>query len=293
MFEKVEKCPVCNHSVFSNYIICKDYLVSGESFAITKCDYCGFLFTNPRPDTNNLEKYYQSEEYISHSNTSNNLTNILYKKIRVYTTKQKVGLINKLGTPHSILDIGCGTGNFLYACQKNHWQTFGIEPSKIARLQSEKLLNTTIYKSLDDFKNADKLGVVSLWHVLEHVANLNDTLDFIKNILDKKGKIVIAVPNHESLDAFIYQEFWAAYDLPRHLYHFSKKDMKLLLTKHGFKIKEILPMKLDAFYVSMLSEKYKYGKTNYFRAFKNGLLSNRFAKKHQDNYSSLIYIAGK
>ena len=293
MFEKLEQCPVCKHSVYINYIICKDHLVSGESFAITQCKRCGFLFTNPRPDSENLDKYYESPEYISHSNRSSSLINLVYKNVRNHTIKQKVSLINGLKTNHEILDVGCGTGHFLQACKKNDWKINGVEPNEHARKQGEKLLKMPLTDSLQHFKTAGKMGIISFWHVLEHIPDLNETIDLAKKLLEKKGKLVIAVPNHESLDASFYKQYWAAFDVPRHLYHFSQRTMKELLKNHDLKLKKIFPMKFDAYYVSMLSEKYKCGRTNYIEAFKNGYRSNAFAKKNHNNYSSLIYIARK
>ena len=132
--------------------------------------------------------------------------------------------------------------------------------------------------------------MISLWHVLEHLPELNETVNFLKSKLVSRGKLLLAVPNLNSWDASEYQEYWAAYDVPRHLYHFSQQSMATLLKNHDLKIVRTIPMKLDAFYVSLLSEKYRNGATNFFKSFINGYKSNSYAKKTSD-YSSLIYIA--
>ena len=293
MFEKLEECPVCKSNIISNHIICKDHMITDESFVITQCSSCTFLFTNPRPNSDNIAKYYQSEEYISHSNKASNLINFVYKITRHFTLTQKLKLINTISNKKSILDFGCGTGEFIYKCKKNGWNINGLEPDTYARDKAISLTKTNILANISDLKQLEQISLITLWHVLEHIPELNFTIEKLKSKLDKNGKFLIAVPNNESYDAKHYKEYWAAYDVPRHLYHFSMKTMKLFLKNHGLKIYKIIPMKLDSFYVSLLSENYKYSKSNYIKSFINGYVSNIYAKKNKNNYSSLIYIAGK
>ncbi len=293
MLEKIDKCPVCFSDILSKYIVCKDHMLTGDSFAITKCDKCSFLFTNPRPGRNDLGKYYKSEEYISHSNKSNNLTNTLYKIARHFTLIQKVKFINKLTEDKTIFDYGCGTGEFLNACNKNGWKIFGLEPDDFARTQATDLTKSNIIDKIERLQSIENVSLITLWHVLEHIPELNTTFEILKSKLSNKGKFLIAVPNYKSYDAKLYNEHWAAFDVPRHLYHFSQETMKKFLGKHGLKIYSIKPMKLDSFYVSLLSEKYKSGKTNILKSFINGYKSNSYAKNNDNNFSSLIYIAGK
>jgi 2-polyprenyl-3-methyl-5-hydroxy-6-metoxy-1,4-benzoquinol methylase len=268
-------------------------MVSHENFKITKCNSCNFLFTNPRPNPEQIGLYYKSDQYISHTDKSNNVINTLYKIARIFTLKQKLKLINSLAEEKSILDFGCGTGDFLSTCADNQWKIHGFEPDNDARKIAEKKLKISIHNSLDAIQNTADISIVTLWHVLEHVLDLSVTLDVLVNAIGKKGQLIIAVPNHESRDAKIYQEYWAAYDVPRHLYHFSQKTMQNLLKNHGLKINQILPMKLDSFYVSLLSEKYKKGHSNMPVSIINGCKSNIYAKKNNNNYSSLIYVASK
>lgn len=291
MFEKLEKCPVCNNDKLKNHFICRDHFLTGESFAIVRCEECSLLFTNPRPDENSIDKYYQSEQYISHTSKANNIINAVYKLARNFTISQKVKLINSLGRSENLLDFGCGSGEFLKSCKNKGLKVYGYEPNDSARKHAEKLTKEKIYKNLKDILQIEPIDIITLWHVLEHIHNLNETITILKNKLSKTGKIVIAVPNHESYDAKLYREFWAAYDVPRHLYHFSSKTMKLLLKNHGLKITKIIPMKLDSFYVSLLSEKYKNGSQNYIKSIINGYKSNSYAIKNNNKYSSLIYIA--
>lgn len=293
MYEEIEKCPVCSGNKFSIKITCTDHMLSNEKFILTECANCSFLFTNPRPTSKDIGTYYKSDEYISHSNKSTNLINTIYKIARHFTMSKKVSLINSITNQKTILDYGCGTGDFLYTSQKNGWKITGFEPDKIAREKAIDLTKTNVLSSIEELKQIQEVSLITLWHVLEHITELNSTFDTLKSKLSVNGKFLIAVPNHESYDAILYKDFWAAYDVPRHLYHFSQDTMKLFLNKHGLKIYNTIPMKLDSYYVSLLSEKYKYGKSNYIKSFINGYKSNVYARKNQNNYSSIIYIAGK
>ena len=290
MYEKVEKCPLCNNKDYENFIICRDYTVSQESFAITQCQSCKFLFTNPRPKKKAIQHYYESEDYISHSNKANSLINTLYKVIRSYTLSNKVKIINNLTEHNTILDYGCGTGTFLELAKSNNWKIAGIEPSDRAKSTAINKLGNNIYSTIDKLDDTEQFDIITLWHVLEHVHDLNKTIKQLKSHLKKKGTLIIALPNNSSFDQQLYKQHWAAFDVPRHLYHFNQLTIKTLAHKHYFKIMKIIPMKFDSFYVSLLSEKYKTGKSNYWKSLINGWRSNRWAKNNNNDYSSLIYI---
>lgn len=284
-------CPVCGENKFTPFLKCKDHTVSGEEFTIVNCDACTFKFTSPRPDDQDLGRYYQSDNYISHSDTKKGLISQLYHKVRNRTLKQKLELLGTYVSRGTVLDYGCGTGYFLDYCVRHGWKGFGMEPDKGARkIAFESGLNVSENKTVLEQKSADsKFNAITLWHVLEHVTDLDATLAFFRTKLMRDGVIVIAVPNHQSYDAKHYQENWAAYDVPRHLYHFEPSTINALMTRAGFKLEAMHPMKFDGFYVSMLSEKYKTGRINYPSAFLNGLRSN-LAAKNAGQYSSVIYV---
>lgn len=268
-------------------------MLTNESFAISRCNQCGFLFTNPRPDKNHLKNYYNSDQYISHSNKIRSVTDLIYNLVRKYTLFQKERLIRKYTVHKSILDYGCGTGDFLNTCLKKGWDIYGFEPNDAAQEIASLKTGKEIYSSENDISQLSNLSIITLWHVFEHIPDLNLTLNALKKILAKKGKLVIAVPNHQAYDAILYKEYWAAYDLPRHLYHFNQQTMKKLMEKHQLRINKILPMRFDSYYVSLLSEKYKNGSQNFVKSFITGYKSNVYAEKHNNNYSSLIYIISK
>lgn len=293
MLERINQCPICNSSSLDEHIVCKDHMLTGESFIISKCARCSFLLTNPRPDSANLSKYYDSDKYVSHTNKANNLLNTTYKIARYFTLKKKLNLLTSITNQKSILDYGCGTGELLSLCSKKGWKISGYEPDESANQKATALTKTRISSSQTELQNSEPTSLITLWHVLEHISDLNDTFALLKSKLKEQGKFVIAVPNHKSYDALYYKEYWAAYDIPRHLYHFSIETMTQFLKNHGLKIYRTIPMKLDSYYVSLLSEKYKNGKSNYLKSFINGYKSNSLAQKNNNNYSSIIYIAGK
>lgn len=291
MCAKLKECPICEGKDFNTYKKCKDFTVSGETFTIVSCKNCGFKFTNPRPDESELMKYYESADYISHSNKNNNLINFIYKNVRKVTVRQKAKLLGRLSSKGHLLDYGCGTGEFLKACQERGWNIMGVEPAPLARKQAVHLTKAQIFGSIFEINNKQTYEAITMWHVLEHVPDLEKTFMKIKQILKPDGRIIIAVPNYQSADARLYDQFWAGYDLPRHLYHFDKNTMLAFLNKHNCSIETIIPQKLDAYYVSLLSEKNKAKQTNMLKAVVNGYSSNRLARNEEQNYSSLIYVA--
>jgi len=291
--EFITTCPVCDHQKFTPYIISKDYTVTGEEFSLQKCSHCNFIFTNPRPGAVDIGRYYESENYISHSGKSETLFDKIYLTARNITLGWKHDLIKKYSpTPSTILDYGCGTGNFLNYIKKAGWKVAGIEPSEQARQKSTELITSNVYKDINGI-HGGKFKIITLWHVLEHIHDLNTTIQELKNRLSKEGYLIIAVPNPNSHDSQYYKSHWAAYDVPRHLWHFTRNTMKPLMAKNGLRIVEVKPMKLDSFYVSLLSEGYKNPSqskvTTGLKAFMQGLRSNLSARITKE-YSSLIYI---
>ena len=287
---EIKNCPVCNKSNFSKHLESKDFSVSKESFVVVSCDTCDFHFTNPRPSDENLGKYYISDHYISHNNTRRTLFEKIYQLVRRIAINGKFRLISTFFRSGRILDVGCGTGDFLNKCKSKNWETKGVEPSEIARNQAINNHKLDVEESTDLSKLEGEFDIITMWHVLEHVPNLNETLVQFNQLLSKKGKIIIAVPNLESYDAKYYKEYWAAYDLPIHLYHFSKKSICTLFEKHGFSLRKTKGMKFDSFYVSMLSEEHISGKKNFIKSVFVGVISNLYGFFGKRGFSSSIYV---
>ncbi len=291
-FETVKSCPVCAGTAFSPFLYCKDYLVSNQTFNIQACNTCGFRLTNPRPDASSIGGYYQSDEYISHNDSGGGLIGTVYKGVRSYTLRSKLALINSLTKKKGhLLDVGCGTGSFLETCQKDNWQITGMEPDAGARSVAMAKLNTTLASSLAEVP-LKKYDVITLWHVLEHIAELEETVNRFHQLLSDSGSLLVAVPNSDSYDADAFGAYWAAFDVPRHLHHFTPETIKRLFEKHGFNLVAKKPMVFDSFYISMLSSRYQTGQTDYLKSVRTGLESNWRARK-TGNWSSLIYIFRK
>lgn len=277
-----------NFSKDKSFIKVKDHSVSGEVFELFRDENLDLLMTLPQPNPENLSRYYESEDYISHTDSKRSLFEKAYHFVKGIALKSKTGLIGKLQKDKGqLLDIGAGTGDFLVAAKADGWNVVGTEPN-------EKAKKSAVEKGITIIGNTANLqdhsiDIITMWHVLEHVYDPEIQIKELKRLLKPTGTIVIAVPNFNSYDAKHYAEFWAAYDVPRHLWHFSKTAIDKLFDRQGMKLQQVLPMKFDAFYVSLLSEKYKTGKMNYPKAFLTGLKSN-FSGSRKGEYSSHIYI---
>lgn len=292
----VRQCPVCDGKTFSAFLTCTDFFVSGEEFQIKQCDSCGFKITENIEDENNIGPYYQSEKYISHSNTSKGLVNSVYHSVRKYMLGRKRRLVEKstgIRKGH-ILDVGTGTGFFLNEMKEFGWWVTGTEKSSDARAFAKSEFKLDNLPSEELFQLKDKsFDAVTLWHVLEHIHLLNENMETFERLLKNDGKLIIAVPNHDSSDAKHYKKYWAAYDVPRHIWHFSPKQMKKLGEKHGFKLSSLHTMPFDSFYVSMLSEKYKKSKLALFKGIFHGKISWLNSIVNPAKCSSVIYVFEK
>ena len=289
--KQLTNSPISNTSL-KPYLECKDHTVSNELFTILIDEVTELLVTSPRPNDLSLSKYYESEDYISHSDSNKSLFDRIYQIVRNYTLSQKIKLINSFDSQEKILlDLGAGTGDFLLKCQKDGWKVEGVEPSMNARKLAEEKTGTKLKTQISEL-GTQRYDVITMWHVLEHVPNLTEYVSQLEELLKPDGTIVVAVPNHKSFDASYYGNFWAAYDVPRHLWHFSQTAIRNLFARENMKVTQTPPMKFDAFYVSLLSEKYKKGKMNVLKAFNIGLRSNLQAKRTNE-YSSLIYVIKK
>lgn len=294
----ISTCPICDCNDLKKVSDIVDHFSSREVFPICYCTHCGFRFTNNFPSEDAIGKYYDSPEYISHSDSDKGVINRLYHLFRRKMLKKKVGLVASHTTTPSIqlLDIGCGTGYFLQAAKEQGWFVSGIEKDEKAR-ESATHRSGLIVNDENSFWNTEpaSFNVVTLWHVLEHLEKLNETIHKIKEIVTPDGIIVLALPNFHSYDAKFYKEWWAAYDIPRHLWHFSPDTVEKLLEKHNLHIVKKIRMPLDAFYISLLSEKYKGSNptTRYVRAFGVGTMGFIHSLSNLEQASSIIYIARK
>ena len=270
------------------YLTVKDHSVSGETFQLLRDENLDMLETHPQPVLENLGRYYESDDYISHTDGKRSFFEKIYHAVKQKALKDKISLVQRFKqSKGELLDIGAGTGDFLVVAKNHHWDIAGIEPSEKGRGIAESK-GIPFIRTLQDVPSQSK-DVITMWHVLEHVPDVRAQISELKRVLKNDGVIFIAVPNFNSHDAKYYGDYWAAYDVPRHLWHFSKTAIKKLFAEQDMELVNILPMKFDSFYVSLLSEKYKTGKMKFFSGFWRGLVSNTKAAKNME-YSSHIYV---
>jgi len=291
--EPFSPCPVCNTSAISFLIHGKDYSLTNDLFDIIQCEKCSLKFTHPIPDKENIAPYYDFPAYISHTDIKEGWMNQLYHKVRRHTLLQKTKWVQSLFTGHkgTLLEVGAGTGAFADAMIHKGWSVTALEPDAASRQKALDIYAIKILpiESLEQLP-PHSFDVITLWHVLEHVHDLKIYIATFKKLLKQNGRLIIAVPNYTSYDAQFYKEYWAAYDVPRHLYHFSPKSMDHLMKSFGMIISNYKPMWFDSFYVSLLSEKYKKsGSMGMIRAVFIGLISNFKANNDNKKASSIIY----
>lgn len=291
----VDKCPVCGSSKFNKVLTASDYLVSNESFEIMECNDCSLRFTSPIPNKNEIGNYYESDKYISHAKRVTSLFDIVYKIVRKFTLHSKRKIVRRIAQNQSgtLLDIGCGTGEFLKTMQQSGWEVTGVEEGAEVREIAETNTDSTIMNQKGFFKSEQKYDVITLWHSLEHLNTLTRFLEKISISLNANGVIIIAVPNYKSYDAEYYKQDWAAYDVPRHLYHFSPETMVKLMKKYNFKLIQSQQMPFDPFYVALLSELSVRKKHNIIKALWIGWRSYWQGRRNVEKGSSILYVFKK
>ncbi len=284
-------CPVCRHEKSFDVMRVQDWLVTGEWFTLMECPRCSARFIQPFPQAEKLTAYYKSPDYISHTDTHKGLISRLYHIARKKTLLDKKNLIEiETGLMKGkVLDVGAGTGHFLHTMKKTGWMVTGVEPDLEAREQAKKNTGIELFplEMLETFEDKS-FDVITLWHVLEHIHDLHGIMQQLKRLLTERGKLIAAVPNYLSYDAQYYGKKWAAWDAPRHLYHFTPKTMSHLMADYGFRMYARHRMPLDSFYVSLLSEKQKQ-RTSILRALTVGKISWSLSLFHVDRCSSVIY----
>lgn len=285
-------CIICN-SICEDSLQVTDHSISKEQFQLIECPTCQLRITSDAPAEDSIAPYYKSEDYISHSNSTKGLINRLYHIVRQIMLNRKANLIKKISKGNKLLDYGAGLGYFASTMVQNGFDVDAFELNREAREKAKELFQLDIHESSYLNEIDKQFDVVTMWHVLEHLYDPNAYLNRFHELLNKEGRIVIAVPNFQSVDAKKYQEYWAGYDVPRHVWHFSPKSMEKLLSKNGFVLEKIRPMPFDGFYVSMLSEKYRNSGFSNGKGLWHGLMAYFMSIGSPQKSSSIIYIAKK
>jgi SAM-dependent methyltransferase len=291
-----DRCPLCSSEMITVHSICTDHFISKETYSIIICNICGFRFTQDYPDEISIYKYYESEDYISHTDTSEGSVNKIYRLVRQVMLLKKKGIVKNLTglKKGSLLDIGSGTGHFASAMKKAGWKVKGIEINEKARNFSASTFGLEIIgpEKISGLK-PESFDCVTMWHVLEH---FHDPLKYISDIMPKlrpRGLCLIALPNCSSYDANHYRQFWAAYDVPRHLWHFNPFTFAHFSGKTGMKVEKIMTLPPDVFYISLLSEKYKGSSLPIIRGIIKAICFSFLSAFNRNRSSSVIYILRK
>lgn len=287
-------CLVCGQNNFKTLFSCKDFVATREDFQLQYCESCSFIFTNPRPNISEIVKYYQSDQYISHSGKKKGLIYKIYDIVRDFSIRQKLNLIKKYHKSGKLMDLGCGLGYFLNGVKLDKtFDGLGVDISDDAVEYVKNTFGINV-KNESELDNLDKhtFDIITQWHVLEHVHYLNERMQQLHHLLKQDGTMFIAVPNSKSKDAEIYKEYWDGYDVPRHLYHFNQKSFSLLMEKHGFKIVEIKPMWFDAPYICMRSEVHLKNRFPFINGAINGIKSTAAALSTGE-HSTLLFVVKK
>ena len=292
----IDTCPLCGGQQLEHALTCTDHYASGETFEVVRCAHCGFLMTQNAPVEAKIGKYYETPDYISHSDTQKGMMNRVYHWVRQFMLSRKASLVkqaSKMSTG-TLLDYGTGTGYFANAMAQKQWTVKAIEKSPQARAFAKERFGLDVdAETALPLYEPQIFDVITLWHVLEHVEHLNEMWETLHKILKDRGVLIMAVPNPDSYDAQKYGKWWAAYDVPRHLWHFRPSVMQQFGAKHGFILEERIPMPFDAFYVSMLTEKYKGSKFSFIKGLLTGTCAWFSALGKKERSSSMIYVFRK
>lgn len=288
-----DKCPWCQSGNAHLHLSLKDYFLTQEPFDIMVCEDCGLLYTTPKPSDEKIGDYYKSEAYYSHQENKKGFIPRVYEAVKSVNLKHKIAIATQGKLPGRLLDIGCGVGDFLHFAEQNGWQCTGAEPSDDASSIAKKRIKAEIMLPKDLKKLPDEsFDVITMWHVLEHVSDLQWQVNQLNRLLKKGGRLVVALPNFRSYDAQYYKDKWAAYDVPRHLNHFSQDSIAKIFNINGLIQNQTQKLVWDAFYISFLSEKYAQKSLPLLRGAFRGLISNVTAQKSGE-WSSLVYVFEK
>ena len=260
----------------------KDYIKSGDLFQLYKDNNSGIVWTF-LDKNHNHEYYYSSEKYIPHKEKKG-FFGFLYLFVQKIMFRYKLkNLKNHINKNKIVLDYGSGDGRFAEYLNQLQIKTMTYDPLVKKLDESEPNSYQTPENQID---------TIMMWHVIEHIPDLDSSIKAIYNSIKNKGSLVVAVPNIDSYDSKHYKECWAGFDVPRHLYHFNHESLINFIEKQGFIYNYRKPLIFDSFYVSILSEKNRNNPFGTLNGLIIGLISNLFAL-FSTNYSSSFYVFTK
>jgi SAM-dependent methyltransferase len=286
-------CPLCKSTEISPLLTCTDYLVTREDFELCRCGQCGFIFTKDFPDEKDAGHYYESPDYISHTDSSRTIFEKAYRAARKVMLRRKRNLVLRICGLKTgfVLDIGSGTGHFLNAMKEAGWSVTGIEINDDAREYSSSHFGLDVYPpELMRTIPSQGYDCITLWHVAEHLNDLSGYFREIGRLIRPGGSLIVALPNSNSFDSGHYGRFWAAWDVPRHLWHFDPETFSMFSEKMGFDVTSVSVLPLDVFYISILSEKNKRSIAGAMTGIIKGMYFSFLAIFNKMKGSSMVYV---
>ncbi len=295
-YQEFKPCPLCGASGQIPYAGCTDYTVSKEHYTLMRCPSCGMVYTLDPPSQDKMAQYDKLGLKLKLGDSPSGLIGKLYYRVRSYMLGRKAHIVESQSyrTAGTLLNYGAKTGFFSHRMERRGWKVISVEKYHEERQFSLEMF----HHRMIDLNEMDKLrpgtfDVITLWHVFEHNPHPDKLLDRFYDLLRPGGILVMACPNICSTDAMHYGPYWAAYDVPRHLWHFSPTSLCNLVHKHGFTLMHHESMPFDSFYISILSEKQMRHKLAFIRGFLYGLHSWLVSLSKRGKSSSLVYVFRK
>ena len=245
-------CIICENNESVDYLQLTDRLsILPTNYHLVQCQ-CSFVYLNPRPKIDNISSYYPSEKYDPHYMSNKSIWIKFYHFVQFFTLRWKYSKIPDIHRSRNLLDIGAGQGEFASFMSKRGWNVV-IQDANIDIIDKNIPHDYNFVKDLQQINESESFNVITLWHSLEHIHNIKDLYSQINRLLAPEGVLLIAVPNLQAPEKKSFGVKWAAYDAPRHLYHFHPDSIKRLCMKYDFKIVRKFSLFQDSPYNILLS----------------------------------------
>lgn len=223
-----------------------------ERFDILVCERCGHGITMTESAQHEMP-LHEGGSY----DTSEKLWHRLASPFLRLLERNKMKYLGPKPEGARLLEVGCGKGRFLEVAVDAGYSVHGLEPSKRSySFARTRLGDKVLCMNLEDLgEEVGQFDFIVLWHVLEHINDIDAVLDKIKTLLYPAGKVLIAVPNFKSFQARIGRSNWYGLDPPRHLHHFSPQSIEKILKRHNLRIERFF---FNSFYLDYVGELITY-----------------------------------
>jgi len=245
MSYRLPECPLCGGQEFLPLLRARDYHYGNpDEYQQSQCKECELAFLDPMYDEEELAAFYPKSYYAFADRFSVPSPTLSWKEKvwrfagrREHPTKDP-----HFERPGKLLDIGCGSGWFIDQMRDQGWDVTGVEPNAAAANfgKTERGLNIIPGSLLDANFPSNFFDYVRMNHSLEHMGNPNEVLEEAHRILSDSGKLMIGVPNRDSLNARVFGQYWHHLALPVHTFTYSSRTLSRMLRKHAFEVKQVV-----------------------------------------------------